>query len=188
MIYLEFIDWDRSIPVDIFRHLSKQDQWKSEQDRKVVNIGRHKGIGGHPTYLSGWQVRDLARLDEWEIHFKSAEAAGDVAEMATFQAMDFHYCGLYDELKLTDLPDENLHVVEYFDPARDMNDQEFKSALERRETDEEFGKLAVVLRRVGMLGPDPSAIAIWTFPDFSSIESFARCPVAANLRPASTGL
>ena len=49
MIYLEFIDWDRSIPVDIFRLLSKQDQWESKEDRKVINIDRHKGIGGHPT-------------------------------------------------------------------------------------------------------------------------------------------
>ena len=188
MIYLEFIDWDRSIPVDIFRLLSKQDQWESKEDRKVINIDRHKGIGGHPTYLSGWQIRDLARLDEWESHFKSAEAAVDVAEKATFQAMDFRYCGLYDELKLTDLPDPNLHAVEYFDPAPDMKDQEFMIGLERRESDEEVGNLAVVLRRVGMLGPDPCAVSIWTFPDFSSIESFARRPVTANARPASTGL
>jgi len=188
MIYLEFIDWDRSIPADIFRLLSKQDQWASDQDRKVINVGRHKGIGGHPTYLSGWQIRDFARLDEWESHFKSAEAAMDVAEKATFQAMDFRYCGLYDELKLTDLPDENLHVVEYFNPAPDMNNQEFMSGLEQRESIEEAGKLAVALRRIGMLGPDPAAVVIWSFPDFSSIEGFARRPPAAGQRPASTGL
>ena len=65
MIYLEFIDWDRSIPVEIFRYLSPQEQWTDPEDEKVINIGRHKGLGAHPAYLSGWRIRGFERLDEW---------------------------------------------------------------------------------------------------------------------------
>ena len=68
MVYLEFIVWDRRTPVDIFQILKAQDGWIDEaQDRQVLNVGRHKGLGAKPAHLCGWRIRDLGRVDEWRL-------------------------------------------------------------------------------------------------------------------------
>ena len=188
MIYLEFIDWDRAIPVEVFRYMSPQEQWSEPGDEKVINIGRHKGIGGHPAYLSGWRIRGFGRLDEWDRHFKSPEAHADISEKATFLAMNFDYCALYDDLLLGPLPDGNLHLVENFEPADDLADDSFLAHQRERAADDGHARLAVVLRKIGLLGPGPAAMAIWTFADFESLEPFARAVPSGDRRPASAGL
>jgi hypothetical protein len=188
VIYLEFIDWDRATPMEVFRYLSPQDQWSDPADEKVINIGRHKGIGAHPAYLSGWRIGGFARLDEWDRHFKSEEALKDLGEKAAFLGMNFDYCGLYDDLVLDALPDENLHAVEYYELADELEDDAFIAAARARESDEHAGRLAVVLRRIGTLGPGPAGIVMWTFPSFESLEPFVRRRTDGAPRPYLTGL
>jgi hypothetical protein len=188
LIYLEFIDWDRSTSLEIFRYLSLQEQWSDAEDEKVINIGRHKGLGPCPTYLSGWRIRGFDRLDEWDRHFKSDEAKQDLAERATFFGLDFKYCGLYDDLVLKVLADDHLHMVEYVDIPDELADDEFVSFNRDRAASETTGELAVLLRKIRLLGPVPAGIAVWTFPDFASIETFVRTIPTGRLKPMAAGL
>ena len=51
------------------------------------------------------------------------------------------------------------------------------------------GKLDFVLRRVGLLGPDPGGLAIWTFADYAAAEPIVRERHGGNpLRPLQAGL
>jgi len=80
MIYAEFIERDRRIPLEIHQVFSRQDHWSGEGDEQVVNIARTKAIGPPPAYLCCWRIGDISRMDEWQAHFRSAEARQDVAE------------------------------------------------------------------------------------------------------------
>ena len=190
MIYLEFIDWERRIPVDIFRHLAKQDGWVGEaEDEQIINVGRHKGLGPSPAYLCGWRIRELSRMDEWDVYFKSAEGRTDYAELAAFHGLQFVRCGLYDELLSGVLPNENMHFAEYFDAPPDISDDDVRAHFEGRAERYPRGALTFLFRRVGRLGPDAADIAVWTFADFASIEPIAReAHRDCALRPHTVGV
>ena len=139
MIYAEFIDRDRQMPVEIFRHQSLQDNWNQGEDVKTINIGRHKGIGPRPAYLCCWRIAGLARMDAWEGLFKSPAGRRDTAEHATALALDFRCCGLYDELVAGELPDGNLHYMERFDGGAEAGDGALVAHFEERVRFERFG-------------------------------------------------
>ena len=174
MIYAEFIDRDRQMPVEIFRHQSLQDNWSQGEDVKTINIGRHKGIGPRPAYLCCWRIAGLARMDAWEGLFKSPAGRRDTAEHATALALDFRCCGLYDELVAGELPDANLHYMERFDGGAEADDGALVAHFEERAARNPRARLAFLLRRVGLLGPERSDLAIWTFENFAASEDMVR--------------
>ena len=189
MIYSEYIDRDRALPLDIFRHFARQDGWTGEGDEKVVNIGRTKAIGPTPGYLSCWRIADISRMDEWEAYFRSDEALRDTAELATFHALDFQRAGLHDDLLLTPLPDAGLHYVEFFRADDGISDDDVRGHFVGRAEAYGDNALKVVLRRVGLLAPDPGGIAIWSFPDYVAVESIARERHGGHaLAPQAAGL
>jgi len=189
MIYAEFIDWDRRMPVELFRHQSRQDNWAEGADTKTINIGRHKGIGPRPAYLCCWRIAGMARLDEWEELFKSPAGRRDIAEHATFQALDFRECGLYDELVAGALPDGNLHFLERFDAGQDVEDEELEAHFRERAARCAGASLSFLLRRVGLLGPRDGDLAIWTAPSFAALEPLARERHAPGpFRPVAAGI
>ena len=73
MIYMEFIDWDRSVPIEIFRFLGQQSSgWKENSpDKLVLQLGRTLRLGPQPAYLAVWEIPDIRQLDEWETYFHS---------------------------------------------------------------------------------------------------------------------
>ena len=190
MVYLEFIDWDRRTPVDIFHFLKAQEGWIDEaEDSQVLNVGRHKGLGAKPAYLCGWRIRDLGRIDEWEAYFKSAAGKTDYAELAALQGLDFVRCGLYDELIYAPLADDCVHFIEYFDGYGSATDDELRTHFERRNATLSGATLACLFRRVGLLGPQDGDIAIWTCPDLASIEPIARARhEGSNFAPLRVGV
>lgn len=189
MIYSEFIERDPALPFEIFQYFAKQDHWTGEGDKKVVNIARTKAIGPWPACLCCWRVADISRLDEWEAHFRSDEALRDVSEKATFHALDFQRAGLHDALVLAPLPDDGLHYVEFFHAGDDVSDDALQDHFAERAKAHPGGRLNVLLRRVGVLAPDPGGIAIWTFPDYVAMEGIARAHHGDHaLRPRAAGL
>lgn len=189
MIYAEFIDWDRRMPVELFRHQSRQDNWTEGADVKTINIGRHKGIGPRPAYLCCWRIAGMARLDEWEVLFKSPAGRRDIAEHATFQALDFRECGLYEELVAGVLPDGNLHYMERFDAGQDADDGEIVAHFQARARRGTGAELGFLMRRVGLLGPENGDLAIWTAPSFAALEPLVRERHATGpLRPVAAGI
>ena len=189
MIYTEYIDRDRALPLEIFRALARQENWTGEGDEKVVNIGRTKTIGPRPGYLSCWRINDISRMDEWEAYFRSADSLRNVTERATFHALDFQRAGLHDEVLLTPLPDDGLHYVEFFAAGEDLSDDEVRDHFAGRAKAYGSGTLNVLLRRIGLLAPEPGDIAIWTFPDYVAMEPIARERHDGHaLRPRAAGL
>jgi hypothetical protein len=174
MIYAEFIDWDRAVPVELFRHMSRQDNWTEGEDVRTINIGRHKGLGPRPAYLCCWRISGFPRLDAWEAIFKSPAGRRDISEHATFKALDFRECGLYEELIAGELPDANIHVMERFDAGQELEDEAVLAHFRARERDTEGARLAFLMRRVGMLGPQGCDLAIWTCSDFAGCEPLVR--------------
>ena len=52
MIYLEFVERDRSIPIEIFRQLGNQaSAWaEGARDRMILQLGRTLRLGPAPSY------------------------------------------------------------------------------------------------------------------------------------------
>ncbi len=174
MIYAEFIDPDSRVPVELFRHLARQEHWGEGEDIRVINIGRHKGIGPRPAYLCCWRISGLERLDAWETIFKSPAGRSDVAEHATAQALAFDCCGLYEELISGELPDGNLHYMERFDAGAEASDEQVIAHFAGRARCNPGAKLAFLLRRVGLLGPEHCDLAIWTCANFAASAALVR--------------
>jgi hypothetical protein len=174
MIYVEFIERDRFMPVEIFRLLADQSAWTDPADALVGSFGRTMRIGPMPSYLAFWKCKGMARMDEWEDHFRSPEAQFDVAERATHRAIHLQYGGCYDELVgNAAIGRDGLFCIEYFPtpsrvPSTDLTRHFQSRAAALR------GRLDFLLRRIGRLGPEPGGIAVWTFPDYSALEAFER--------------
>ena len=99
MIYVEYIERDRFMPLEIFRQLGDQSSWTAAEDALVGSFGRTMRLGPMPSYLAFWQCKGMARMDEWEAHFNSPEAQFDHAEKATHRAIHLQHGGCYDELR-----------------------------------------------------------------------------------------
>ena len=188
MIYSEFIERDRGLPYEVWRYFARQEGWTGP-DQMVVNIARTKGIGPGPAVLACWQVPGIARIDEFEAYFASPEGLRDVPERAAFHGLDFRHCGLHDELLLAPLADDGLHYVEFFAAGEEVSDHELRDHFSGRA--EAYGEdsLKVLLRRVGLLAPEPGNIAIWSFADYVAMEPIARERHGGHpLRPHAAGL
>ena len=187
MYYVEFIARDRTMPVEIFRALADQAaSWvDAAADRMVLQLGRTLRLGPHPGYLAFWRIAGIARLDAWEAYFDSAAyRAGNPRSHAMHRAIDIAEAGLYDALVEDGTERAGLHLVERFES--DAGDGAIAAWFRARPA--AGGRLAYVLRRVGLLGPDPPHMAIWTFADYASCETFVGAPCTGHdVRVAAAG-
>jgi len=190
MIYVEYIERDRFLPLEIFRQLGDQSAWVDPHDTLVGSFGRTMRIGPMPSYLAFWKCKGMARMDEWEAHFNSPEAQFDVAERATHRAIHLQYGGCYDEVITGPAVDRaKLFCIEYF-PAHSATPpaEVLRRHKARAETETE-ATLNFVLRRIGRLGPDPGGLAVWSFADYAALEGFERRRDDDDpLRPTSVGI
>lgn len=180
MIYGEFIARERSLPPEMFRHFGKQD-WTSDKDVMVANIGRTMKVGPGPDAMCWWKISGFDRMDEWEAHFRTPEGRLYMAESPVAKALHFYRAGLYDVLVGEGPLGGGLHVAEFFAAEGRRRDQ-LRIAFENRAA--EAGKLAYLLMRVGLAGPDPGGIALWSFPSYVDAEPFLRmgAPEACGVR------
>ena len=189
MIYAEYIEHDRSLPVQIFEHIGRQTGWVSDVDVKIANLGRAERIAPEPSVICLWRHPGMARMDEWEAGFRADEARRDPAFQATRLAIHFKRGGLYDELIGGEPLGKGLQYVEFFAAGEEHGDEQIHDNFRNRARRYPEGKLDLVLRRVGLLGPDPGGLAIWTFAGYAAAESIVRERHGANpLRPLQAGL
>ena len=118
MIYLEFIERDRAMPIEIFRQLGNQaSAWaEGAEDRMILQLGRTLRLGPAPSYLCLWEIPDLSRLDSWEAYFHSPAARMNNRSLAMHRAIHIQRAGLYDLLSRGEPLEAPLHIVEYIDP------------------------------------------------------------------------
>jgi hypothetical protein len=188
MIYAEFIERDRFMPIEIFRRLGDQSSWTASEDELAGSFGRTMRLGPMPGYLAFWRCNGMARMDQWEAHFHSPAAHRDVAENATHRAIHIQHGGCYDELFPGAAPDRDaLYCIEYFAAPGSIADAE---VLQRhRARAKAPAKLCFLLRRIGRLGPGPGGMAVWSFPDYAALEPFERARDDADpLRPTDVGV
>jgi hypothetical protein len=189
MIYAEYIEHDRSLPIAIFEHLGRQDGWSAEGDAELANLGRAERIGPEPSVICLWRHAGMKRMDEWEASFRTDEARRDPAFLATRLAIHFVRSGLYDEIVGGPALEAGLHFVEFFAADEESEDDRIRDHFQARAGEHPEGRLDFVLRRVGLLAPDPGCLAVWTFPGYVEVEPIARERHAGSpFRPTAAGL
>jgi hypothetical protein len=193
MIYIEYIERDRFMDVDIFRLLGDQTWWSGADDdaddELVAQLGRTLRIGPHPSYMAIWRCRGFNKMDQWENYFQSDEALRNRQGIASHKAIHFVAAGCYDEIFTGPAIGDGLQYIEYFKPGAQIGDEDTAKFFTGRSEKESQGELNLVLRRIGLLGPDPRGIAIWTFPNFTAIERIAREDLSGEIiNPVSVGI
>lgn len=175
MIFAEYIERDRAIPFEIFRHHGRQD-WVSEEDVMIANLGRTMRVGPPPAYMCWWRIRSIARMDSWEAHFRTPEGQLYAAHTPVSRALNFTRCGLYDEIIGGDEPvPSGLHLVEFF-AADGVEPAALRQHFEKRAAAAPAGRLLCVINRVGLMAPDPGGMALWSFDSYVAAEPFLRLP------------
>ena len=187
MIFLEYIERDRAFPLELFRHHGGQD-WSSPEDRKIANLARTMRLAPVPHYMCWWQIKSIARVDAWEAFFRTADGRLYTAESPTSKVLNFTRNGLYDEIVGDGPVPAGLHLAEFFS-GDDATAEETRRYFESRANAASTGRLTYVLKRIGLLAPDPGGIALWTFPDYVAAEPFLRTPRPKGaLRVVEAGL
>jgi len=191
VIYVEYIERDRHVPVELFRLLGDQSQsWvEADTDRMILQLGRTLRFGPDPTYLAFWRIKGLERLDDWETYFSSPAWHDNRRSQAMHRAIHIERAGLYDELSDPVEPGQGLHAVEFINAPHSTTDGALRKHYAERATRHKVGSLDLLLRRVGVLGPDPAHLAVWTFPSYVAMGDFLReDPGGPGIEIASIGL
>lgn len=189
MIYVEFIQRDRPMPIEIFRALGDQASWDDPDDKLVLNVGRTLRLGPHPAYLAFWRCKGMARLDEWEAHFQSDSGRNDVYEMATHRAINLSDAGCFDEVVAGPPAEGGLQYVEFLDAPRAAPDAAMADHFRARATRHSYATLNHVVRRIGLIGGPLGDMAVWTVADYVALEPLARETHADGpFRPRQAGV
>lgn len=181
MIYAEFIERDRWLPLEIFRHLGDQSVWTAPGDALVGNFARTMRLGPLPPYIAFWRCHGMGRMDEWEAHFRSPEALSDRGELATHRAIHLKHGGCYDEIAGEGVADRDaLFLIEHLRLASEAPAEGIAAAWRARAAAAAGGaRLCFLLRRIGRLAPDPGGLAVWAVADYVALEAFERAAAAA---------
>jgi hypothetical protein len=189
MMYIEYIERDRTMPVEIFRYLGNQESaWtEGSVDKMVLQLGRTMRLGPHPSYLALWDIPDLKRLDDWEDYFHSPSAGQNRRSQAMHRAIHIQRAGVYDVLADHQMQVHSIFVVEYYQP-QGVSAEDALAALQRRAKKHSEVSIAYILMRIGALGPDPPLLAIWNGPSYTAFEQLFRDEESAGLRLETCGV
>jgi hypothetical protein len=191
MIYVEFISREATIPREIFRYIGDQStSWVgADRDQYLGQLGRTMRIGPHPAYLTIFRVDSLARLQEWEDYFLSDAYYANLRSFAMQRSLQMVRDGCYDELVPTEPVGEGLYVLEFFSAADETSNSDIANAFALRKEGHREARLVMLLRRIGLLGPDPGGIAGWRLDSARELEPFIRAPVRMqNVNRREAGL
>lgn len=175
-MYVEFIERNRFMPIEIFRFLGDQaSSWvEGARDRMVLQLGRTLRLGPHPSYLAFWKIDGLERLDDWEDYFTADTYPLNRRSNAMHRAIHIQRGGLYDEVAEVLPVGEGVHYIEYFDAHPAVENAAVAKVFQDRAHRHAKGTLNLVLRRIGLLGPDPAHLAVWTFPSHAALDDVLR--------------
>lgn len=189
MIYLEFIERDRWVPIEVFRHNgNQQSNWsEGSVDRMILQLGRTMRLGPRPSYLCFWDIPDIARLDAWEEYFHSPAAGRNPRSLAMHRSINIDRAGLYDVLEARDPIEAPLYVVEYCEAA-DADDAALRAGFAERARSHTGATPLRLLRRLGGLGPDPTVLAVWGAASYVAAEPLLRAPWPAPTRLMDVGV
>jgi hypothetical protein len=188
VIYLEFIERDRWMPIEIFRLLGDQEMsWvECAVDKMVLQLGRTLRLGPQPSYLCLWDIADISRLDDWEAYFQSVAARQNWRSQAMHRAIHIARAGLYDTLQQDNDMQSPLYVVEYC--AARGEDAKIRETFAERGARHADLRQIFLLRRLGRLGPDPDLISVWGAPSYAAAEPLIRTAGQPDLDLVDIGI
>ena len=113
MIYLEYIERDRHVPIEVFRYMGDQSSsWiNPDDDRMILQLGRTLRFGPQPSYLAFWKIAGLERLDNWESYFGGKDWYDNTRSQAVHRSIFIQRAGLYRELTEGPSAGDGLQVV-----------------------------------------------------------------------------
>jgi hypothetical protein len=189
VIYLEFIERDRWVPIEVFRHNgNQQSNWSEGSiDRMLLQLGRTMRLGPRPSYLCLWDVPNIGRLDAWEEYFHSPAAARNPRSQAMHHSINIDRAGLYDVLDQGSSVEAALYILEYCDPLH-ASDSDVRQAFAGQAKRHPEVKPIRLLRRLGQLGPDPALLSIWGAPSYAAAEPLIRDTSRRDIRLVDIGI
>lgn len=192
MMYVEFIERDRWVPIEIFRQLGNQGSaWADgATDRMVLQLGRTLRFGPRPSYLCFWEIPGIGRLDAWEAYFQSAAAKENSRSLAMHRAINIDRAGLYDVVIAGPSDDSRLYAVEFLDRRASGSPGADDAVASMRERGISLlGREPLyLLERIGRVGPGSSHLCVWPATDYTAIEPLLRSPLSGELETSDVGI
>ena len=171
MIYIEYMEHDRSIPAELIKPRGKRARWPENDtfsdNQPLAVLGRTLRLGPHPPFLAIWQCRTFKKLQEWESYSKARRALHSTASQ---NAIHLCQAGCYTEVLSGPPIEGGIQYIEFFTHDGSDHEEVVARYFSERAGRYENGVLNTVLCRMGPLGPDPGALAIWTFLRHADME------------------
>jgi hypothetical protein len=172
MYYIEFYDRRPGVTLDRFHSVVTTNfaKWSSRypEDELVANIGRTWRMGPYP-YVLVWGCSGFDRLAEWDEIFQTgtmAEIEDPVVEvLATFAA------GFYRDVgPPLPRPASGPFFLEIFRP-QDAAADDFARRAEQAGVE-----LTLLIERIGLLGPEPGGLALFSLTSLAQIDRLVDAP------------
>jgi hypothetical protein len=166
MYYIEFYDRQPGVSLERFHEvtLSAFPEWSRRypEDEIVANIGRTWRLGRDP-YMLIWSCRGFERWNEWDDIFHSNVV--DDLEVPLLDVMSTYRTGFYEDLgSARPRPKSGPFYVELFEPSAEAADS-YESRAQAAGI-----ALSLLVTRIGLLGPDPAGLALFTLSALSDVE------------------
>lgn len=175
LMFVEYIARPHGVSLERFHKHAKQD-WPVAEDVVVANLARMNKLGPEPHYMCWWGIKSLARIDEWRNYYVSEDGRRHLANSRDAQVLDFQRHGIFDIVMGSGIVAGGLHIAEFFD-ADALTSAQIQTLFQDRNASATPGRLDYVLKRLGMLAPEPGGIALWSFPTLAAAEPFLRAPI-----------
>lgn len=169
MYYIEFYDKRPGASLERFHSITRTSfaEWSRRypEDELVANLGRTWRMGPHP-YLLVWGCSGFERLAEWDEIFRSgtvADIEDPILEVLTTVAAGFYR----DVGPPLPRPARGPFFLETFVPWEGA-EEEFA-----RRADGAGVALTLLIARIGLLGPDPGGLAVFSLSSLAEIGRLA---------------
>jgi hypothetical protein len=178
LIYVEYISRRPGVGLEAFHKVAGRGQagWAGDYADDVIlaNLGRSWRLGPEPEYLCIWWTahQGLDRIDDWERVFRSI--AAEAFEEPFRLAARIDRAGCYEPLIEPVVGTSERYYLEYIDFARGASRDDVRAAYEERRSRHPDLTLNLLADRIGRLGPDPRALALWSLPAWAALERVAR--------------
>lgn len=178
LIYIEYISRRPGVGLEAFHKVAGRGQtgWAADYPDDVIlaNLGRTWRLGPEPEYLCVWWTpnQGLDRIDDWERAFSTSEAAAFEEPFRLAARID--RAGCYEPLVEPVIGASERYYLEFIDFAADASREDVAAAYRTRRDRHPGLTLNLLGDRIGRLGPDPRALAVWSLPSWAALEDIAR--------------